>query len=71
MDILALQEAHPETDVYASLAKRVKSSRAYIWQLAKGHRKASPALCQKLVKADGRLTLEALRPDIYGTRAAA
>lgn len=71
MDLLQLQQAEPNKDVFDVLAKRVKSSRAYISQLAHGHRKASPDMCKKLVKADARLTLERLRPDIYGRAVAA
>lgn len=69
MDLLKLQEAikeqDPERDILATLAKRVKSSRAYLSQIAYGHRKPSPKMCEKLVEAEPRLTFQDLRPDIY------
>lgn len=50
----------------AAFARSVDSSPGYLYLIVRGHRKASPALCQRLVARDPRLTLEALRPDVYG-----
>jgi hypothetical protein len=38
---------------------------AYLYLLAGGHRRASPAMAKRLVEADARLTLPELRPDIW------
>lgn len=48
------------------LAAKVKCSPVYIDQIAAKFRKPSPRLAQKLAGADRKLTLEGLRPDIYG-----
>lgn len=48
------------------LAKRAETQHVYLIQCASGFRKPSPALCQRLVAADSRLTLAELRPDVYG-----
>lgn len=50
-----------------ALVEKIGTSYAYMSQLAHGHRNPSPALCRRLVAADRRLTLKALRPDIWGT----
>lgn len=47
------------------LADSARTSVAYLWQLAGGHRKASVELVARLNKASNRaLTLEGLRPDL-------
>jgi len=39
----------------------------YLCQIASGHRKPSPKLAKALVRASGgEMTLESLRPDIFG-----
>ncbi|GAB2798936.1 hypothetical protein GCM10027040_27370 [Halomonas shantousis] len=44
----------------------------YLWQLAGGHRKASLEKAKRLQDASGgELTIEGLRPDIFGTHQAA
>lgn len=49
-----------------SLAKGARTSVAYLWQLAGGHRKASLELASRLQAASsGDLTIEGLRPDIH------
>jgi DNA-binding transcriptional regulator YdaS (Cro superfamily) len=58
-----IRQATPEQREH--LAKRVGSSVAYFYQIAGGHKKAGPKLCQKLVAAEPRLTLSELRPDIW------
>jgi len=45
------------------LAARAKTTVGYLYIIAGGHRKPGPALCDRLVKADGRLTKHELRPD--------
>ena len=55
--------------IFVELAERVKTSPSYISQCAIGARKPSPAFAKKLVAADPRLTLAALRPDVYGKAA--
>lgn len=51
---------------YAALAGKAETSPGYLDQIAWGHRKPSPKLARKLTAANRRLTLEDLRPDIYG-----
>ena len=49
------------------VAKDAGTTFAYLEQIAGGHRKPGFALTRKLVLASGkRMTLEALRPDVYG-----
>lgn len=55
--------------VFIRLAEKVGCSPRYVSQCAYGHRNPSPALARKLVAADSRLTLAALRPDVYGKAA--
>lgn len=59
-----LRQASPEER--SALAAEVKSSVGYFYLLAGGHRHASTKLCQKLVSAEPKLTLQGLRPDIWG-----
>ncbi len=49
-----------------NLAKKLNSSEAYIYQLAKGIKKGSPEFMKKINKADPRFKLSDLRPDIWG-----
>lgn len=58
-----MQQATP--DEREALAKAVNSSVGYFYLLAGGHRKPSAALCKKLVRAEPKLTLSGLRPDIW------
>jgi hypothetical protein len=53
-----------------ALAQAVGCNPIYLHQLATRFRnkKPSPELCRRLVAADRRLTLEELRPDIWGDR---
>ena len=53
------------------LSQRVPANLNYLFQISGGHRKPSPAMARRLVAADPRLTLEALRPDIWGEQKAA
>lgn len=48
------------------LAASARTSVAYLWQLAGGHRKASIGLVGRLIAASNtELTLEGLRPDLH------
>ena len=48
-----------------SLAASIGSSPEYLWQIATGRRKPSCDLAKAMVKADPRLTLVELRPDVF------
>lgn len=48
------------------LATAVGSSVGYFYLIAGGHRRPSTDLCKRLVSAEPRLALEALRPDVWG-----
>lgn len=49
------------------VANEAGTSVAYLWQLAGGHRKASLEMAKRLQDATaGNLTIEGLRPDIFG-----
>lgn len=53
------------------VADTAGTSVAYLWQLAGGHRKASLEMAKRLQDASaGALTIEGLRPDIFGSKAA-
>lgn len=58
------------------LADCADTSVGYLWQLAGGHRKPGVETAKALVKASQRvtptapMTLDALRPDIWGERVA-
>ena len=57
------QAADEERD---RVAKAAGTSVGYLYQIAGGHRKASPELCKKLQDAtDGVLTVSMIRPDLY------
>jgi hypothetical protein len=49
------------------LATAVKSSVGYFYLIAGGHRRPSTDLCKRLVSAEPKLSLEGLRPDVWGT----
>ena len=49
-----------------TLAAKVDANLVYLFQIAGGDRNPSPKLAQRLAAADSRLTLEALRPDVWG-----
>ena len=49
------------------LADRSGTKSVYLWQLARGHRKASHALARMIESAtDKAVTVHDLRPDIFG-----
>lgn len=48
-----------------ALAEEVGTSVGYLYLLAGDHRRPSPALCHRLVAAQGKLSLSELRPDIW------
>lgn len=53
-------------------ARRAGTSLGHLWQLAGGHRRASPDLAKRLEAAtDGAVTRSDLRPDIWEPEAAA
>jgi hypothetical protein len=61
-----------ETDKASAeaMAARAGTTYDYLIQLAGHHRKPSPDLSRKLVKASrGKLTLPELRPDLWGNGA--
>ena len=58
-----LKQAAPEER--KALAVVVGSSVGYFYLIAGGHRKAGIELCKALVKAEPKLTLHGLRPDIW------
>ena len=58
-----LQQAAPAER--EALAATVKSSVGYFYLIGGGHRRASPALCKRLVEAEPKLTLSGLRPDVW------
>lgn len=60
-----LKQATPEER--QALASEVDSSVAYFYQIAGDHKKPGPKLCKKLVKAEPRLTLAELRPEIWAS----
>lgn len=53
-------------DRVRELAAQVGSSYAYLSQIAHGHRKPSPAFAKRLARADDKLELSRLRPDVWG-----
>ncbi len=59
-----------------ALAAEANTSVGYLWQLAGGHRRAGVDMAKALVKAsikvtpDSALTLDGLRPDIWGLQVA-
>lgn len=56
-----------EREHLEAVAKAAGTNYAYFSQIAYGHRKASPALCQRLEQAtELAVTRYDLRPDIYG-----
>lgn len=58
-----LQSSTPEER--QKLADAVKSSVPYFYLIAGDHRRPSPKFAKELVKAEPRLTLAELRPDIW------
>ncbi|MFG8966782.1 hypothetical protein ACEP11_31415, partial [Pseudomonas aeruginosa] len=49
------------------VAREARTSVAHLWQLAGGHRKASPSLAERLQDASGgQITIAGLRPDLVG-----
>lgn len=50
-----------------TVAEKAETTVAYLWQLSGGHRKASLEMAKRLqVATEGALTIEGLRPDIFG-----
>lgn len=54
------------TDERERLAVKVDSSVGYFYLIAGGHRRPSTDLCKRLVAAEPKLSLDGLRPDIWG-----
>lgn len=66
MDLKAFRDENGR-DGLERLAENVGTSYGYLIQILHGFSKPSPKLARQLVEASGgQLTLEALRPDIYG-----
>ncbi len=65
MNLRQLFDAIPP-DEKRRLAESIPCNLVYLRQIAGGHRKPSPEFARRLVSADSRLTLSALRPDIWG-----
>ena len=63
-----LQQA--SKDQRQALATSCSASVGHLYAVAGGHRQASAKLCRILVKNEPRLTLHALRPDIWPDLAA-
>jgi DNA-binding transcriptional regulator YdaS (Cro superfamily) len=74
MDLAQFVADHSSPEnLAASLARRraladaVECSPDYLWQIATGRRQAGPKLARKISEATlGVVTLEALRPDVWG-----
>lgn len=49
-----------------ALAERVDSSVGYFYLIAGLHRRPGTKLCKALVACEPKLTLEGLRPDVWG-----
>lgn len=64
--------ADTPTDQREAVAKKAETSVAYLWQLSGGHRKASLELAKRLQDASKKqLTIEGLRPDVFGEKSVA
>lgn len=61
-----LQQSTPEQR--EALAQEVKSSVAYFYQIAGGHKQPSTKLSRAIAEADPRITLSELRPDVWVPR---
>jgi len=61
-----LKQSAPEER--EALASSVDSSVGYFYLIAGGHRRPSTDLCKRLVHAEPRLSLAALRPDVWGEK---
>jgi hypothetical protein len=48
-----------------NLAKLAGMNKNFLWQVARGYRKAGPKTLAKLYKVDKCLTPQVLRPDLY------
>lgn len=47
------------------IALKAGTTTGYLWQLAGGHRKATPEIAERLQEAsDGEITIAGLRPDL-------
>jgi DNA-binding transcriptional regulator YdaS (Cro superfamily) len=63
-----LGEFIENTDRRRSLAAAVGTVPEYLWQIATNRRKAGPKLARKIhAETHGLVTLESLRPDVWGT----
>lgn len=48
------------------LAEKAGTTPEYLWHIAKGNRKASPALAKRIeIATDGQVTRYDLRPDVF------
>lgn len=66
---MTLADFISDRDRRAALAKACDASPDYLWQVATAWngRKPSPKLAQRINKAThGLITLESMRPDVYG-----
>lgn len=48
-----------------ALARKSGLNKNFLWQVARGYRKAGPETLAKLYKVNKRLTPQVLRPDLY------
>ena len=65
-----LLEYIADTDRRRQLAERTKSNPSYLWQIATGRRRASPALAREIEDATAEIgpttvRKESLRPDLW------
>lgn len=64
--------ADTPTQKREAVAAKAQTSVAYLWQLSGNHRKASLELAKRLQDASNReLTIEGLRPDVFGDKSVA
>ena len=49
----------------SQLAQQAGLNKNFLWQVARGYRKAGPTTLAKLYKVDSCLTPQVLRPDLY------
>lgn len=66
MDLINYRDTHQSADPWGDLAKRLGTSKAYLSQLAHGHRKPSVKLARRIeIETSGQITRCALRPDVF------
>jgi DNA-binding transcriptional regulator YdaS (Cro superfamily) len=69
MNLIQYRDKHAGSgrDVWGDLAGAVGSSKAYISQIAHGHRRASAEMARDIeIKTNGEVTRDQLRPDLFG-----